>query len=170
MSYVAAPLVAFAVGTGVSQLTNEEAVLIPVVGSLFMLPAVVHMAHGKVGHGLLSALELGGLTFAGVLAGGLVGGLITQRECGPDENSDYCDFSALPGLIGGALVGGIAGYTAFAIYDVSVNSEVLVGETRDDEQGASVQLWLAPVPAPHRTGGDASPKWSGLWMGATLQL
>jgi hypothetical protein len=168
-SYVLAPFLALGVGHTLAELEVDDNVAALGAGAMSLTPAVVHMAHGNVGHGPLAFLGLVGSTAAGTLLGGVVGYNLDSLGCDPAEDSDGCDFAGINGLILGALLGGVAGYTGFAIYDVLENGAVSVDEAPPADH-ASLQLWLTPLPAPKRENGEAASPFGGLQIGATLQM
>ncbi len=169
-TYVLAPLLAVAVGGGISTLTKRDEISVTGGCLMSLLPGSVHVAHGNAGQGIASFAGLVGVTLGGVVLGAIVGGSMTSATCDSDV-SDGCDFAALDGIIGGALVGGVVSYVGFAIYDVSANAyyetETLAPEA------ATLQLWLNPVPAARAenvSGPTTSIPWSGLQLGLTLQM
>lgn len=169
-SYVLAPFLALGVGHALAELELDDTVAAVGAGAMSLAPAVVHMSHGNVGHAPLAFLGLAGTTAVGTLLGGVVGyNLDSQLSCDPAEDSDGCDFAGINGLIFGALLGGVAGYTGFAIYDVLENGAVSVDEAPPADH-ASLQLWLTPLPAPKRENGEAASPFGGLQIGATLQM
>lgn len=167
-SYVLAPLLALAVGGGMAKLEADDTVAVLGGASMFLWPAIVHLAHGNNPHAALSVLELAGATALGTFVGGGMGYAIGYASC-PDHGSDACDFAGLPGLIAGSLLGGVASYTAYAIYDVSTSASVL-GEARPPSPHASLQLWMQPLPGRRAVAGEASRAMDGFLLGATLRM
>jgi hypothetical protein len=168
-SYVLAPLLAAAVGGGISKLTKRDEISVTGGCMMFLLPASVHVAHGKAGQGLASFAQMAGFTLAGVVVGAIVGGVYAGGTCTSDT-SDGCDFAGLYGIIGGSLIGGVAGYTGFAIYDVSANATYLTDEPGAPQaDAASLQLWVQPTPARTEHASAVGP-WSGLQLGLTLAM
>jgi hypothetical protein len=169
-SYVLAPLLAAAVGGGISKLTKRDEISVTGGCLMFLLPASVHAAHGKVGQGLASFAQTAGFTLAGAVVGGLVGGVYSSETCSPDSS---CEFAALPGMIGGALIGGVVGYAGFAIYDVSANASYPTAAPAKPQapagNAASLQLWLNPIPARAEQASAVGP-WSGLQLGLSLAM
>lgn len=163
-SYVLAPLAAVAVGHGLAELEAADTTAVLAGATLFLAPAVVHVGYGNVGRGLAAFPELLALTGLGIFIGGGAGFFIDAASCTSD--GDECDFAGLTGLAVGALLGGVAAYTAYAIYDVSENA-VVIGE-RSTPARASVQLWLAPTRPERRKERASAPTWSGLEFGARL--
>lgn len=159
--YGLAPLLA--VG-GASALSDADSPggSIAAVGLALFIPATVHMAHGKPGHGVVSYLEALGATAVGGVVGAMVGGGISSATCDPDEDSDGCGLASLGGMALGAIVGGTLGYAAFAVYDVLANGEV-AGE-RSPPARAALQLWVAPPP-PYDLASEQRNE--GLQLGAT---
>ena len=164
-----APLLAVAVGGGISQLTKRDEISVSGGCLMSLLPASVHAAHGNAGQGLGSFFGLVGVTLGGLVVGAIVGGLITSETCTSDS-SDGCDFSAIPGIIGGSLIGGVGGYVGFAIYDVSANAYHVSEPPAAAALGP--QLWLNPIPAraEHAGAGNAHAPWTGLQLGLTVQM
>jgi hypothetical protein len=167
-TYVAAPFLALAVGGGLAELEADDTVAVLGGASMFLLPAIVHIAHGNDPHGALSFLELAGSTALGTLVGGVAGYAIGSAGC-PDHDSEECDFAGLPGLIVGSLLGGLTGYTAYAVYDVSSNASVL-RETSRASPSVSLQLWLQPLAGRRSRASEPSRSVDGLQLGATLHL
>lgn len=170
-TYVVAPLLAVAVGGGISQLTKRDEISVSGGCLMSLLPASVHVAHGNAGQGLGSFFGLVGVTFGSLVVGALVGGLISSQTCTSDS-SDGCDFAALNGVIAGSLIGGVAGYVGFAIYDVSANASHV--SEPPAAAALSPRLWLNPLPAPAEQGamtaGSAHAPWTGLQLGLTVQM
>jgi hypothetical protein len=167
-AYVAAPLLALAVGGGLAELEADDTVAVLGGASMFLLPAIVHIAHGNDPHGALSFLEVAGSTGLGALVGGVVGYTISYASC-PEHDSERCDFAGLPGLFVGSLLGGVTGYTAYAVYDVSSNASVL-GAARRPSPAVSLQLWLQPLPARRSLASEVHRSMDGLQLGATLRM
>lgn len=166
-SYVLAPLLAAAVGGGISQLTKRDEISVTGGCLMFLLPASVHVAHGKAGQGLASFAQVAGFTLAGVVVGAIVGGVYASETCSPESS---CEFAGLGGLIGGSIIGGVAGYAGFAIYDVSANATYLTDEPgAPAADAASLQLWVQPTPARVEQASAVGP-WSGLQLGLTLAM
>ena len=109
-AYAAAPLAAVALSASTKS---------PVGLLAFVAPPLVHVGSNRYGHAILSALMVPASTFGGALAG-LV---IDRSSC---HNDDW--FCGL----GGFLLGGIAGYTTWAVIDTvffsSVTCETTVSE------------------------------------------
>jgi hypothetical protein len=169
MSYVLAPFVALGVGHTLAEIEADDAVAAVGAGTMCLAPAVVHMAHGNVGHGPLAFLGLAASTAVGTVVGGIVGSSVGSLGCDPAEDSDGCDFAGINGLVIGALLGGVTGYTGFAIYDVLENGAVAVDDAPPPDR-ASLQLWLSPLPAARREHGEATTSVGGLLIGASLQM
>jgi hypothetical protein len=168
-SYVLAPLLAAAVGGGISKLTQRDEISVTGGCLMFLLPASVHVAHGKAGQGLASFAQMAGFTLVGVVAGGIIGAVYSGETCTSDS-SDGCEFAGFYGLIGGSLIGGVAGYTGFAIYDVSANATYLTDEPGAPQaDAASLQLWVQPMPARAEQANAVGP-WSGLQLGLSLAM
>jgi hypothetical protein len=165
-SYLLAPLLAIAVGGGISKLTKRDEISVTGACLMSLLPGSVHVAHGKAGQGLASFAQMAGFTLAGVVGGALIGGLIASSTC-PAERGDDCDFAAVPGIVGGALIGGVSGYAGFAIYDVSANASYV--EEAPEADAASLQLWVQPMPARAEHASAVGP-WSGLQLGLSLEM
>jgi hypothetical protein len=167
-TYVLAPVLALAVGGVLSKLEVDDTVAVLGGMSMFVLPAVVHIAHGNNPHGALSFFSLAGVTGLGILAGGITGYIISSSSCS-DHDSEECDLAGLPGLIVGSLVGGVVGYTAYAVYDVSSNASVVRRVPPPDPE-ASLQFWFSPMPARRGVASGSSSTWEGLQFGATLRM
>jgi hypothetical protein len=168
-SYVLAPFLALGVGHLLSEGEAEDEIAALGAGTMFLVPAGVHMAHGNVAHGPLSFLGLAGSTGVSLLLGGFVGYNLGALGCDPAEDSEGCDFAGINGLVAGALLGGVTGYTAFAIYDVSANGAVALDEAPPADH-ASLGLWLSPMPAAKNERGEATAPFGGLQIGASLQM
>lgn len=164
ISYALAPLAAIAVGHGLAELEAADTTAVLVGATTLLAPAVFHIGYGNVGHGLAAFPEMLALTGLGVFIGGGAGYFIDAASCTSD--GDECDFAGLTGLAVGALLGGVAAYTAYAIYDVSENA-VVIGE-RSNPARPSVQLWLAPTRSEPRKERASTPTWTGLELGARL--
>jgi len=95
-------------------------------------------------------------------AGGFLGVLIGAAGC-DDSDCELAEGTA--GAITGGLIGGLAGYVGYAIYDVSANSsqdEPALGQ-------GNLQLWALPVLGRQQTApGEASTRVDGALAGATL--
>jgi hypothetical protein len=165
-SYLFAPLLAVAVGGGISRLTKRDEISVTGACLMSLVPGSVHVGHGKAGQGLASFAQMAGFTLAGVVGGALIGGLIARSTC-PSERGDDCDFAAVPGIVGGALIGGVSGYAGFAIYDVTANASYL--EEVPEADAASLQLWVQPMPARTEHASAVGP-WSGLQLGLSLEM
>lgn len=97
LAYVAAPFAAIAFGAATE----------PGVGLLaFTAPPLVHVAVGSYGNAVLSTLMIPG-SFVG---GALLGGAIDRASCSNDEW--FCG-------LGGAILGGMAGYVVWGIADTA---------------------------------------------------
>lgn len=142
-AYSLAPFAAVGVGHAISRNGSHDAVVAITAGAIFFTPSIIHIAHGKTGHGVVSFLAMAGLTGAGTVVGAIVGGGIGQAGCDPDVDSDSCDFAAFPGIAIGAFVGGVLTYTGYAIYDVVTEGEVVLPRRSDDQ---ALQLWVRPTP------------------------
>jgi hypothetical protein len=127
------------------------------------------MANGKLAHGPLSFLGLAASTGVGTVVGGFVGYNLDSAGCDPDEDSDSCDFAGLGGLIIGGLLGGVTGYTGFAIYDVLENGAV-EHDAAPPTDSASLDLWLSPLPAARAERAEVAVPFGGVQLGATLRM
>jgi hypothetical protein len=165
VSYVLAPFLALGVGGGLSKLTNDDTLSVVGGGLMFLLPAAVHMAHGKVGHGAAVFPEQLLITALSLFAGGGIGYAIDAAGCPGD--GEECDFAGLEGLVIGAAVGGLAGYTAFAIYDIHNDAWV---PAKAAAPQASLRLWLSPLSGSSRPRAEGASLWHGLQLGVTLAL
>jgi hypothetical protein len=167
-AYIVAPVLALAVGGALAELEVDDTYAVLGGISMFMLPAAVHIGYGNEPHGPLSFLALGAVTVVGIAVGGFVGFGIDYAGC-PEDDSDHCDFAGITGLVVGALVGGVAGYTVYAAYDVSSNASV-PSEPPAPTQRASLQPWLRPLAAPRSFVSEGSTTWDGFQLGATLRM
>jgi hypothetical protein len=80
--------------------------------------------------------------------GGFAGGMIGGSGC---DDSD-CELSqTIGGLVAGGLLGGLAGYVGYAVYDVSVSSH---RDARRATQGG-VRLWASPIVARRESAASA---------------
>jgi hypothetical protein len=163
-----APLLAMGVGGMLSGLEVDDPLAVFGATSMFLAPAVVHMAHGNTAQGPVSFLLLGLSTGAGLVLGSITGYYIDSSGCDPSEDSDSCDFAGINGIIWGGLIGSVAGYTGFAIYDVSENGAEPLDERASDH--ARVELWLSPVSAPKRARAEGTPGFDGVQLGARLVM
>lgn len=168
-SYVLAPFFALGVGHTLAELEADDPLAVFGAATMSLAPAIVHMAHGNVEHAPLAFLGLVGSTGVGTVLGGVVGYSIDSFGCDPAQDSDGCDFAGITGIIVGALVGGVTGYTGFAIYDVLEHGAVAVDDAPPVDQ-ASLQLWLSPLPAAKRERGEATTPIGGLLIGASLRM
>jgi hypothetical protein len=168
-SYVLAPFLAIGVGHMLAEAEAEDAVAAIGAGTMFLVPAGVHMAHGNVANGPLSFFGIVGSTGVSLLLGGFIGYNLGALGCDPAEDSEGCDFAGLNGLVAGALLGGVSGYTAFAIYDVMANGAVALDEAPPADH-ASLGLWLRPLPAAKNERAEVTAPFGGLQIGATLQM
>jgi hypothetical protein len=165
VSYVLAPFLALGVGGGLSKLTNDDTLSVVGGGLMFLLPAAVHMAHGNLGHGAAVFPEQLLITAFSLFAGGGIGYAIGAAGC--PGNGEECDFAGWNGLLAGALVGGLAGYTAFAIYDVHNDAWA---PAKNASPLASLRLWLNPLPRSSSARTEPASPWHGLQLGVTLAL
>src|SRR5688572_3130700 len=115
-SYVFAPFAALAAGSALATLTQDDTLATLGSGTLLLAPAAVHAAHGNAAHGGLSLLGLAGATGASVLAGAGLGFALDYAAC--DTHADAGCGGRVDGMLIGAMLGGLAGYAGFAIYDV----------------------------------------------------
>jgi hypothetical protein len=101
-----------------------------------------------------------------VLAGG-IGYVIGNQGC-PDHDSEECDFAGFNGLMLGAVLGSVAGYTTYAIVDVASNASVL--REKPLRPTAALQFWLRPQASRERQRADNGVRWDGLQLGVTWRL
>jgi hypothetical protein len=165
VSYVLAPFLALGVGGGLSKLTNDDTLSVVGGGLMFLLPAAVHMAHGNVGHGAAVFPEQLLITALSFFAGGGVGYAIGAAVCPGD--GEECEYAGWEGALFGAVVGGLAGYTAFAIYDLDNDAWV---PAKAATSKASLRLWLSPLPGSSNARAEVASPWRGLQLGVTLAL
>jgi hypothetical protein len=169
--YTLAPFAAAGVGRTLS-LSGSPDILVGVsAGAMFFTPAVLHIAHGKPGHGVLSFLALAGVTTIGTVVGGFLGSMITYGQCDPDEDSDGCDFAAYEGLPYGLVIGGVLSYAGMATYDVIEHGSVVAGDASPDgpspdpaSEGQAWQLWVRPAPSPFAEHAEGQPLVGGLQL------
>lgn len=166
-SYVLAPFAAFAVGGALSALEVSDETAVLGASTAFLAPATIHLAHGN-GYGPLSFFGMVGSTAAGLFLGGLTGHVIGSAGCDPAEDSDGCSFASINGIVYGALIGSVVGYTSFAIFDVTANGAAPSDDPRADR--ATLQLWVNPLPTPRTERAGASSPFGGLQLGATLSM
>jgi hypothetical protein len=158
-------LLAIPVGAGLFEVSHNDAVAVIGAGlTVVAAPVTVHALNGHGERGLVSAPLMLLTTFGGLVAGGLIGGLIGVAGC--DDDSDCELANGMGGTITGALLGGLAGYVGYAIYDVSANSSL--AEPRLGQAG--LRLWALPVLEGRRETptGATSPHVRGAMAGATL--
>jgi len=153
-------------GAGLSELEVDDSVAVLAGASMFVLPAVVHAARGHGEQALTSFFAMAGTTGLGALLGGGIGYFIGYQSC-PDHDSEECDFAGFTELAVGAFLGGVVGYTTYAIVDVSSNASV-AGEKQRRPPEAALQFWLRPQ-ASHRRA-DVGARWDGLQLGVTWSL
>jgi len=166
-SYILAPFAALAVGGGLSELEVSDELAVFGAGSMFLAPSIIHGAHGNE-LAPLSFFGLVGSTVGGMFIGGVAGYYFGGLGCDPEEDSDSCDFAALGGVVYGALLGSVAGYTSFAIFDVAMNGAVPMEDPRADR--ATLQLWVNPLPAVRTERAESTSPFSGVQLGATLTM
>jgi hypothetical protein len=164
-AYVLAPVLALAVGGGVSELTEDDDVAVLSGCTMFLLPAMVHVANGAGGRGAAAFGTMLGASAVGVFGGGLLGYAIGDASCDETTESD-CYIPELRLMLLGSIVGGILGYGANAVFDTSGNSD-LPGEA-GGESRVSITPWVTPLAAPARSRDGTGPAFSGASLGATL--
>jgi hypothetical protein len=167
-SYALAPFLALGVGGGLSRLGVDDGWAVLGGTSMFLLPAVVHGAKGNGAHAPLAFFATAGTTLLGAFVGGGVGYFIGYSRC-PDHDSEECDFAGMNEMVVGALLGGVVGYTAYAIADV-VNNASVVRERPQPSPEAALQFWLRPRASREERQVDASARWDGLQLGVTWSL
>jgi hypothetical protein len=167
-AYVLTPLLALAVGGGLAEMEADDTVAVLGGASMFLLPAIVHIANGNNPHGPLSFLEMAGATALGTFLGGGLGYAIDYAGC-PEHDSEECDFAGVTGLFVGAFLGGLTGYTTYAIYDVASNASV-PGRASPATPEASLQLWMQPVVGRRSVTSEASSAVDGVQVGAALRM
>ena len=101
--YAVTPIAAFAVG-GATQS--------PFSLLAFLAPPLIHIGFNRYGHALLSTLMIPAATFGGAWAGSV----INSQNCHNGEG--FCDLV-------GIFLGGIAGYSAWAIIDTALFSTAI---------------------------------------------
>jgi hypothetical protein len=168
-AYLVAPVLALAVGATLAQLEVDDTYAVLGGVSMFLLPAAVHIGYGNEPHGPFSFFALGAVTTVGIVVGGFIGLGIDSASCRPEEDSEGCDFAGLNGLVAGALIGALLGYTAYAVYDVGSNASV-AGTEPTPSPRASLQPWLRPLSAPRSLVSQGSSTWDGFQLGATLRM
>jgi len=165
-SYALAPFLALGIGGGLSKLGVDDALAVLGGTSMFLLPAVVHGAKGNGAHAPLAFFATAGSTLLGAFVAGGIGYFIGYSRC-PDHDSEECDFAGMNEMVVGALLGGVVGYTAYAVADV-VNNASVVREEPQRPPEAALQLWLRPQASRQRL--DANARWDGLQLGVTWSL
>jgi hypothetical protein len=163
-AYLVAPLLALAVGAGVSGLSGEDGVAVLSGCSMFLLPSMVHAANGESGRAAAAVGTMTLFTGLGVLGGGALGYASGAATC--DEETSDCDFAWLGLMIVGALLGGVVGYTANAVVDTEANSD-LSGE-QDRENSVSITPWVMPIAEPPNSREGTGRGFSGASLGATI--
>jgi hypothetical protein len=168
--YTLAPFAAAGVGHALSRSGGPDSLVVVGAGAMFFAPAVLHIAHGKAAHGVLSFLGIAAGTTIGTIVGGFIGGMITYGQCDPDEDSDGCDFAAYEGLAYGLVIGGVLSYAGIATYDVLEHGSVVTGETSADQVSPdrALQLWVRPAPSPFGEHAEARPLFGGLQLGVLM--
>jgi hypothetical protein len=167
-SYVLAPFLALGVGGGLSRLGVGDTLAVLSGTSMFLLPAVVHAANGNGEHAPLAFFATAGTTLLGAFVGGGVGYFIGYSRC-PDHDSEECDLAGMNELVVGALLGGVVGYSAYAIADV-VHHASVVREKPQRPPEAALSFWLRPRASRERRQADAGARWDGLQLGVTWSL
>lgn len=150
IGYVLAPLLALPIAAGLYELTLNDAVTVVGTGlAVVAVPVSIHAYNGEPGRGGTSALLLPLVTLGAMVAGGFLGVLIGTAGC--SEASDCELTGGIHGAIAGGLIGGLAGYVGYAIYDVSASS------SSDEARPAagSVRVWALPVVARRELGPGA---------------
>jgi len=183
-AYAIAPFLAFGIGGLLSEAEASDNVAVAVAAPMFLAPAAVHLYQGASDRVAVSLVSMVGVTFAGTLAGGVVGYLENQIVCDPEQDSE-CQDRGIGTTILGAAIGTVVGYASSAVLDVVLRSST-PGQSAPapsaPEQGAragSAQLWLAPLgtdaarsrSAAVRRSPSANPLAAdGLMIGVTLRL
>jgi hypothetical protein len=161
-AYVLAPLLALPTGAGLFELTQNDTVAVVGAGlAVVSVPVTVHAVHDEGGRSVATGLLLPAVTAGGALLGGVVGYGLGGSGC---DDSD-CELAGeIGGMILGALIGGVAGYVGFAIYDVTSNSSRAAPQ---NAQGSSrLQLWAAPLVSTRERAVPGEGWFEGMMLGA----
>jgi hypothetical protein len=165
-AYIAAPLLALAIGAGAFEATESDGVAVAAGALMFLTPAAVHVYHGAPEQAGQSFGSMLGVTLLGTLVGGATGYIVGDASCDDDVESD-CDIAAIGPTIFGAIAGTFAGYIGHAIYDVSSNAEA---PSAAPTKQSSVSIWLAPTRAGTERQPASAGTLSGLKVGATVNF
>ncbi|HEX2879940.1 MAG TPA: hypothetical protein VHO25_10450 [Polyangiaceae bacterium] len=160
LGYAVPPVLSGAL-IGVSAASGSAKVTAPFIylglASMFLVPPGVHAAHGNA-PGAMRAL-LG--TFGATLTLGYLGGIAAQGAADCSEYDDgLCEgFS----FLGGAVLGGVIGYTSWAILDISLFAR----KPDDADPPRSSRLQLTPTFGPilNRTAASHTPTLHGISLG-----
>jgi hypothetical protein len=79
----------------------------------FLVPPVIHMAHGNLARTGYTLLAWPALTLGGAVLGGVIGVLVGRHE---DEESDVPGFTS---AVTGAVIGGVMGALAWPVIDIA---------------------------------------------------
>jgi hypothetical protein len=161
-AYVLAPLLALPTGAGLFELTGNDTVAVVGAGlAVVSIPVTVHAVHDEGGRSVATGLLLPTVTAGGVLLGGAVGYGLGGSGC---DDSD-CELAGeIGGMILGALIGGVAGYVGFAIYDVGENSSRAA--PRNALGSSRLQLWAAPLVSTRERAVPGEGGFDGMMLGA----
>jgi len=160
-SYVAAPLLALAVGGGLSEIEASDELVVLAGGAMFLAPMGVHLYQHRADRAGLALASMLGITLGATLGGGLLGYVENEIACDPERGSE-CDDHGIGTIILGAVIGSGVGYVTSAVLDVAFRSSE--PEAAPNALPA-VQLWLVPSRA---TASAISA--DGLLLGMTLRL
>jgi hypothetical protein len=173
VAYVAAPLLALAIGGALSEVEASDEVAVALAGTMFLAPMGVHLYHRADERAALSLLSMIGLTLGGTLVGAGAGYLENQLSCDPAQDSE-CQDRGIGTTIAGAVIGSMVGYVASAVLDVSLRSSA----PETDLSAATAQIWIAPARSATRSaelavtgrGAGRAPLGDGILIGVTLRL
>lgn len=167
IAYLLAPGLALAAGGGLSELEVSDGVAVLGGAAMFVLPAGVHLYNSDGRRAGVSFATMLGMTFAGVLTGGVTGYLIGSRGCEGNEDSDACNRRIGTTIIG-AAVGGVVGYVGHAIWDVAARSDV--PKTPETSAHGAPLVWFYPSLSRRAEHGQRATELDGFQLGITLSL
>jgi hypothetical protein len=160
-SYLVAPLLALAVGGGLSELEASDELAVLAGGTMFLAPMGVHLYHQRADRAGLALGSMFGITLGAAVSGGVLGYVENVIACDPDRESECAD-RGIGTIIVGAVIGSGVGYVTSAVLDVAFRSSA--PEAAPNAPPAA-QFWLVPSRA------AASPvSADGLLVGVTWRL
>lgn len=127
------------------------------LGMMFVAPAMVHSAYGNGPGAARAAFASLGSTLSTAVVGGLI--LLEANDCTNSDDGLCRGFS----FLGGAVLGGVIGYTTWAIIDISLFAR----KPDDSDPPRSSRLQLTPTFGPIITRTEAShtPTLHGISLG-----